>query len=367
MTTFQRKILFFFFLLSLPLFTNAQVSPLPWLKNIDPKGQISTLHTIRTAAQVTVSDGLEYQTNTLFHDKQRAVFQQIKSDKTTTLGVEGRYTWEYDGLSEQEGNAATELVVLGHQLQAQMLFFDQLHDSIAQPEAAVFAGTPCQVLSTAGDAQAIFKFFYDPAAGPLGLEIQPADGTVIRFRYEDWRPVSDIVLPFRVWIDDGSRTFEYRFSKIEFNTGALAEFHAPEQVLTEAQKLLRRHRAIMDAHLFGQADKMSGFSGDAAVILSEGEVYEMTGAAFISGFERMLSNRDYTVYDDLIRPKVNISADGSLGWVIAQVEAKGLRLDTGGKPSGPLSFVCAWIELYEKADGQWKLVGNVSNFQAGRQ
>jgi hypothetical protein len=31
--------------------------------------------------------------------------------------------------------------------------------------------------------------------------------------------------------------------------------------------------------------------------------------------------------------------------------------------SQPLEFISAWIELYEKRDGRWWRIGNVSNFK----
>jgi hypothetical protein len=58
---------------------------------------------------------------------------------------------------------------------------------------------------------------------------------------------------------------------------------------------------------------------------------------------------------------VTVSRDGTLGWVVVQVEAKGVQQTAGG--TEPIGFVCAWIELYEKRDGRWYRVGNVSNFR----
>jgi hypothetical protein len=58
-------------------------------------------------------------------------------------------------------------------------------------------------------------------------------------------------------------------------------------------------------------------------------------------------------------PIVSVSADGTLGWVVVQVRARGVQ----GDAKEPLAFVSAWIELYEKRKGRWVRVGNVSNFK----
>ena len=67
-------------------------------------------------------------------------------------------------------------------------------------------------------------------------------------------------------------------------------------------------------------------------------------------------------YRDLTDPVVQVSGDGTLGWVIVQVEARGSQTNAAGGKT-PLEFVSAWIELYEKRDGRWLRTGNVSNFK----
>ncbi len=54
---------------------------------------------------------------------------------------------------------------------------------------------------------------------------------------------------------------------------------------------------------------------------------------------------------------MKVSADGTLGWAIVQVEAKGVRAGEA------YAFQSAWIELHEKQDGEWVGIGNVSNFK----
>ena len=68
------------------------------------------------------------------------------------------------------------------------------------------------------------------------------------------------------------------------------------------------------------------------------------------------------MYRDRVPPIVQVSADGSLGWVIAQVEAKGEQTAPDGTVE-TLEFVSAWIELYEQRGGKWFRTGNVSNFK----
>ncbi len=198
------------------------------------------------------------------------------------------------------------------------------------------------------------------------MEIPRAGEKSITFKFDDWRSVQNITLPFAVLIDDGKRTFEYRYTTLSLNDGSIAEFRALENVLTEEQKLLRLHRIIMDGHLFGQTSEMKTIGGDSMVIVSDGDIYAVVKSQSDAMFDDIMKSRNYTSYDDLIRPVVKISNDGTLAWVIAQVYAEGVRFDSAGNPNGPLEFVCAWIELYKKVQDKWNWIGNVSNFRADR-
>lgn len=348
----------------LPLIANSQQISLPWLNNIDPKETIKEIHTISSQAEVTVSDGLTYKVNTVFHDNQRAIFQRVYKDRTVVQGVAGKYIWEFDGSVESEVSNFIGGLVLGHQFHAQILFFDKLHPSFEAPKNVKFKGKNCLVITSKNENQN-FKFYFEETQYPLGFEIIRENEKNIIFEFNDWRTVADIRLPFQVLIDDGERKFNYSYQTISFNEGSILDFKAPESVLTEEQKLLNHHRIIMDGHYFGQTNEMKKQQSETMIMVSEGEIYHIPGNQPDAMIDRIMSNRDYTTYDDLVRPIVQISGDGQLGWVIAQVSAKGIRFDEDGNPKGPLEFVCTWIELYEKVDGQWRMKGNVSNFQPG--
>ena len=60
---------------------------------------------------------------------------------------------------------------------------------------------------------------------------------------------------------------------------------------------------------------------------------------------------------------IRVSVDGTLGWVIAEVEVKGV--ETANGENTPFHDIWAWVELYEKVNGQWKMVGNASNRRPG--
>ncbi len=341
---------------------SANDEPLIWLETIGAQQRLNSIHTIKSVAKVTVSDGTVYTASTLFHDAQRAIFKRQYSDHTETHGVEGKYIWAYDGKAETQAPAFINGFVLGHQIHAQILYFDQLHQSIETTKGVSFDGHKATALVST-DEQQTWSFYFDRNKQPLGMKLAIKGEKPITFAFSNWRPVDDISMPFTVDIDDGTRQFEYNYHQVEFNQGKLADFRAPDSQITDEQRLLRLHRVIMDDHFFGRTTGMAAFTGENVTIVSGGEVYPMKGKDSDAQMTRIMGNRNYTVYDDLIRPQVKVSEDGTLGWVIVQVSAKGIRLDPKGKPTEGLEFVSGWIELYQKDKGQWRMVGNVSNFR----
>jgi len=355
----------FFFLSAFFLISNtgySQKAELPWLNKIISPDKLKEIHTISSEADVSVSDGLTYKTKTLFHDHQRAVFQQIYSDRTITRAIEGMYVWEFDGKQEKEAKPFFRNFIHGHQFFAKILFFNQIHPNLEPPQKSTFHDSKCKVISSKGE-QETWKFYYVENDYPLGMEMIIADGETISFQFLAWQKINDINLPHKIVIIHGKRVFDYNYTSITFNKASINDFRAPENLLTDEQKLLRLHRNIMDDHLFERTEQMSKAMGDSMKIVSAGEIYAVTKKQSTERLNIIMSNRYYTLYDDMVMPVVKVSEDGTLGWVIVQVLAKGVRLDENKKATGPLEFTCAWIELYQKNNGKWLNLGNVSNFK----
>lgn len=126
---------------------------------------------------------------------------------------------------------------------------------------------------------------------------------------------------------------------------------------SDKDQLLALHKAGIDAHknidLEGWLD---GFKL-GYVSANRGEISYPTPEEMKARFRPYINSTTFEYYRDMVPPIVKVSDDGTLGWVIVQVEAKGNR---GGEN---YDFQSAWIELYEKRDGVWVQAGNVSNMK----
>jgi len=133
---------------------------------------------------------------------------------------------------------------------------------------------------------------------------------------------------------------------------------------TDAQELLRLHGELLEAHRTGDVARWMAIEAEPYVSANSGRVTFPEFSDRRSQRDAYLSSTTFEAYRDVREPEVRVSADGSLGWLIAEVEVMGTTTSGAGER---VSFhdVWAWAELYENLSGSWRLVGNVSNRRPG--
>lgn len=127
-------------------------------------------------------------------------------------------------------------------------------------------------------------------------------------------------------------------------------------------ELLALHEEAMRAHRESDADLLLASDAPDFISANRGELTEPTLDERRERFRQYLGATRFTEYVDVVPPVVRVSKDGTLGWVIVQVRAKGVQTSQEGG-SRPLAFESAWIELYERRGDRWCRVGNVSNIK----
>ena len=130
----------------------------------------------------------------------------------------------------------------------------------------------------------------------------------------------------------------------------------------EEQMLLDLHANVLRAHLEDDVEGWLAHESEEMVVASRGEIIRPTSEERREQRERYLTAAQFETYRDVQPPIVTVSDDGTLGWVVCQVEGSGNYVDEAGQ-SVPIQFVSAWIEMYRKTEGTWQMVGNVSNFK----
>jgi len=131
---------------------------------------------------------------------------------------------------------------------------------------------------------------------------------------------------------------------------------------TDVEALRALHEKVLVAHRQSNVELLLDDETAAYIVASRGEISRPT---IVERRERLgpyLRQSAFAEYKDAAEPVVTLSKDGTLGWVVVQVEARGVQARADGKKE-TIAFVSAWIELYEKRNGRWYRTGNVSNFK----
>jgi len=142
---------------------------------------------------------------------------------------------------------------------------------------------------------------------------------------------------------------------------------APGSRAADEASLRALHETILAAHRAGTVDPWMAIESADYVVADRGRLNSPTLAERRAARTNYLGSTRFSIYRDRREPMVTISDDGTRGWLLAEVEIRGVSTEAGGGPGGAaggeatVAADYAWVELYEKRDGRWRLVGNVSN------
>lgn len=139
------------------------------------------------------------------------------------------------------------------------------------------------------------------------------------------------------------------------STPAIAQGLADDEAQLRAS-----HAQLIQAHTEGRVDLWMEIEAADFVSVNRGHITFPDSAARREGRAAYLEGATFSTYRDLREPIVRIADDGSLGWLIAEIEVEGTAPNADGKEES-FRVVWAWVELYENADEGWRLVGNASN------
>jgi hypothetical protein len=131
---------------------------------------------------------------------------------------------------------------------------------------------------------------------------------------------------------------------------------------TPTDELLALHEKVMRAHRDSNVELLLEDESEDYVVASRGAITKPSKAERRTRLGAYLGATRFSEYRDLVPPIVTMSVDGTLGWVTVQVQARGTQTTPSGARE-TIEFVSAWIELYQRRQGRWQRVGNVSNFK----
>lgn len=126
------------------------------------------------------------------------------------------------------------------------------------------------------------------------------------------------------------------------------------------KEILVLHQEMIEAHL---NKDVGWFTKDISAdyfSVGRGEIKFPEPEKISQRFTNYLNNTEFTAYKDLQKPIVKFAKDGSLAYLIVQVNVAGEQ-KVEADSTEVFDMTWAWITLYERDNDKWIRLGEVSN------
>ena len=130
----------------------------------------------------------------------------------------------------------------------------------------------------------------------------------------------------------------------------------------EKAELLRLHKLAREAHFQTDVDRLLENSPEEMISVSRGKINRSGKADARKMFAGYFRGAKYYEWDDVEEPIIRVSKDASMAWMITRIRVRRVQPDAAGVEKEE-KFVYAGIMTYEKRDGRWARVANVSTFE----
>jgi len=129
-------------------------------------------------------------------------------------------------------------------------------------------------------------------------------------------------------------------------------------------ELMRLHKEHQTAHLTYDAELFLESFADEVTQLQRGQVKTQDKAANLKRFKSYFSSYKFIEWEDIKPPVIKISKDGTLATIIVEKRVRGTYKNDKGEEEKDLT-IFAWLEVWEKIDGKWKITTIASTARYG--
>jgi hypothetical protein len=220
-----------------------------------------------------------------------------------------------------------------------------------------FAGQNALKLSAKDELGRPAHLFFSKESGLLlGVTIlnpfsqQPE---LIRTVFNEWKQVGKVKLPSKVTVTDKQGDFVLNFQDISTNSIDENIFSVPAKVIA-MNELLELHHQGRAAHFNRDAKLLVSTFADDFTDVGNGRINKPTREKSVNRMQSYFDNSTFLEWDDITPPVIKVSDDATMGYVIVHKKVRLIAKTETGR-SQEETEVFAWVAIYRKLNGQWKL------------
>jgi len=228
-----------------------------------------------------------------------------------------------------------------------------------------FAGKPALKMGAKTELDIPAFLYFDISTKRLAgyrLLLPNSTDTVTNILTE-WKKVGLLTLPSKVTAIDKAGEWTIRFHTIRLNSADHKILEVPPRVADQAE-LLRLHQQQKTAHLSYNADLFVDMFADNLTQVQRGSVVTRTKAENLARFKSYFSTFKFDEWEDIHPPVIKVSNDGSMATITVQKRVRGTYKNEKGEEV-PDTTIFAWLEVWEKIAGKWKVVTVASTEKTG--
>ena len=126
--------------------------------------------------------------------------------------------------------------------------------------------------------------------------------------------------------------------------------------------ILELYETTRQGHLDGDAAKLLAQYAPRWDDLRGGTVVARTIDDERGRIANQLAGMHYLAWDDVNPPRVEVSPDGTMAWLLGAVRARAIQTQPDGSQR-EIAYRCAWLQVYARRDGQWAAIINAPSVQ----
>lgn len=332
------------------------------------ESQIAKIRSISASAECLGPKG-KYTTSLVSFRDNKTVFEQTYSykDRPSSVFVNGDVVWETEAATGESAISSPfqRMAARAHEYQKMAFGFQKFFSGFEHAGEEVFEGRPSiKVRSKNELGMTTFLFFDKENKRFSGYELQIPNSTeTIKNVFLEWRKVGKLTLPSVVRATDKQGDWTLRFHTIKLNVGDGNRLAVPPRIVDTAE-LLRLHEQQKTAHLTYNAELFIEMFAENLTQLQRGNAVTRTRGENLARFKNYFSTFKFQEWEDIKPPLIKISKDGTMATIAVQKSVKGTyKNDKGEDESDHTIF--AWLEVWEKIDGTWKVTTVASTEKAG--
>lgn len=332
---------------------------------VGSESRLLKLRSITAVADCTGPRG-KYTTSVHSFRSDKTRFEQAFTYKTerVSVSVNGDVVWTANGepaISTQFQRMAAR----SHEYQKMAFDFRKFFSDFELAGDELFEGRPSLKVLAKNELGMAASLFFDKEKKRFSgyvLRIANSNDT-IKNVFLEWRKVGGLDLPSTVKAADTQGDWTLRFHTITLNKADEKALEVPPRIADMAE-LLRLHEQQKTAHLTYDAELFIEMFAENLTQLQRGNATSRTKAENLVRFKSYFSGYKFLEWEDIRPPVISISKDGTMATKVVQKRVRGTYKNEKGEDESDHT-VFAWLEVWEKINGKWKVTTVASTEKNG--